>query len=85
MTKHLQSQGLIFSVADAEATVQSDKDLILGLVEKSMGIKQFQDSIWEKLTDALRVKRSVEAQGTYPCFAGDGLVQMADGSFKLVQ
>eukprot|EP00050_Salpingoeca_kvevrii_P019077 m.82100 g.82100 ORF g.82100 m.82100 type:complete len:520 (+) comp8252_c0_seq1:161-1720(+) len=80
----LRETGLEFDAKNAQASVASDKDMILGLIHSDMSIEKFHDVIWKQLASSVRVKRVGENFGSIPCFAGDGQVAMADGTTKRV-
>eukprot|EP01031_Cornospumella_fuschlensis_P037056 gene37056-44973_t len=71
------------NVRQAEATVASDTALILGLIEASVGVDTFNVDI------TTAIKKCLEGQQIskypYTCFDGNGMVAMADGSFKPVR
>eukprot|EP01031_Cornospumella_fuschlensis_P029782 gene29782-35961_t len=71
------------NVRQAEATVASDAALILGLIEASVGVDTFNADIMQSIKKCLQGQES--SQSPYTCFDGNGLVAMADGTFKPVR
>jgi hypothetical protein len=86
MDRAWDTEALAVNVLDSVATVPADRDMILGLIENSVGIEEFVSKISSSIYVYLNERFDIAYTDQMPsCFDGEGLVTMFDGSVKAVK